>query len=294
MPCPPFKYAGGKWWMVLAYAHLFPSAEEIARRGGTYREPFVGAGAMAYGLFAGRCRVVLSDVNPLVVNAHRMLRDRLDELLARLAAVHPLYSRQTYLAWRAALNAGDLPDLERAVALFVVLAWGYNGLLRMSARGQCNTPPGRPSSRGKRPPLGNHADLRLCSFALKGATIREHDFEVAVLPARRGDFVYFDPVYEPAKPGGFVAYSKTGWRSATDTSLGGSDLKRLVAACVELDRRGVDWALSNNDTPITRAAFARWNIHAVEAQRSVNSDSDGRGPVSELIVTSYATPRRVA
>lgn len=63
------------------------------------------------------------------------------------------------------------------------------------------------------------------------------------------------------------------------------------AACAELSQRGVNWMLSNSDTPYTREVFGAIpgaQLHTVYAGRSVNRDKDGRGKVSEIVVVGQA------
>lgn len=289
MLAPPFRYVGGKSWLLAEHGDLLPTAEEVAARGGTFRSTFLGGAAVELGRFAGRCPCAFSDVNGPVLRAYRTLRDHPEALLAALAYWAPRYSKGAFHAHRAALRAGNLRGIDEAVSVFIILAWGYNGLWRVSRRSGLNTPMGRPSAPGRRPKLFDADNLRACAAALQGVPLREHDFEVGLACARRGDLVYLDPVYEPVSvTANFTGYAGT-WRVATSHDLRGSDLGRLVAACERLDARGVQWALSNADTEITRRAFTRkgWRVHSLLAARSVNSKATKRGPVPEILVVNY-------
>ncbi len=291
MLLPPFRYVGGKSWLLAEHAELLPTAEEIAARGGTFRASFLGGGAIELGRFAGRCPVVLSDINGPVLRAYRTLRDHTESLLAALAYWAPRYSKAAFHQHRAAIRSGTLRGVDEAVAVFIILGWGYNGLWRVSRKSGLNTPMGAPGTPGRRPKLYDADNLRAVAAALQGAVLREHDFEVAVACARVADFMYFDPVYEPVSlTANFTGYAGT-WRVARSHDLRGSDLGRLVAACERLDERGVQWAISNADTEITRRAFTRkgWRVHSLLAARNVNSKAAKRGPVPEILAVNYWT-----
>ena len=45
--------------------------------------------------------------------------------------------------------------------------------------------------------------------------------------------------------------------------------------------------LSNSDTPLVRRLYRRFTIARVQARRSINSRSDRRGPITEVVVLNY-------
>lgn len=295
MPDPCWRYVGGKSWLVDNHGDLLPTADEIRRRGGIYREPFVGGGAVVLGRYAGRCPVAISDANGPVVRAYRAIRDDVEALIEALAKVAPTYDRAVFERYREGINAGTLRGLDEAVAVFVILAWGYNGLWRLAKNGRLNTPFGKPSKPGAIPKLFDAANLRAVAVALVDAVIRELDFEAAAAEAQPGDYVFFDPVYEPASDtADFTAYAG-GWRVCDPAKLGqrslldaghASDLERLAWVCEQLGLRGVEWGLTNADVPVVRRVFERWPMTRLEARRSVSSKADTRGPVGELFITN--------
>ena len=44
---------------------------------------------------------------------------------------------------------------------------------------------------------------------------------------------------------------------------------------------------SNANTQFIRELYKDFNIHVIEAKRSINSKGDGRGKVEEVIITNY-------
>jgi DNA adenine methylase len=98
--------------------------------------------------------------------------------------------------------------------------------------------------------------------------------------AVKGDFVYFDPPYDPiSKTSNFTSYTKD--------AFDGDAQKALATHALVLAKRGVNVMLSNNDTPYIRSLYADFCIDTVQCGRSINSKGDKRGKVDEVIITSY-------
>ncbi len=120
--------------------------------------------------------------------------------------------------------------------------------------------------------------LRACHRALQGVDIRMRDFRK--LEAGPGDFVYFDPPYRPLDSTSFTRYTKA--------DFGMADQVALRDLCLSLHERGVKFMLSNSDTSSTlyddNPVF---KVDIVQAPRFVNSRSDQRGAVDELLVTNF-------
>jgi len=95
--------------------------------------------------------------------------------------------------------------------------------------------------------------------------------------------VYLDPPYVPlSKTASFTAYASQGF--------GPADQVRLAEELGALRERGVLAMLSNADTEETRALYAGFAIHVVEAPRAINSDATKRGGVSEIVVLNWGEP----
>jgi len=75
--------------------------------------------------------------------------------------------------------------------------------------------------------------------------------------------------------------------SYTSGSFGENDQRDLAALYTKLDRRGCLLMLSNSDTPLIRELYAGFHIHRVSARRNINSNSEKRGPVFEVVVLNY-------
>jgi DNA adenine methylase len=152
---------------------------------------------------------------------------------------------------------------------------GFNGLWRVNKSGKHNVPFGKYTN----PTICDASNLRAVSAALKQVTLLSGDFETAVAPAVRGDFVYCDPPYWPAShTANFTSYRKD--------PFGPAEQERLRDTALELKKRGVHVLLSNADVPEIRKLYARgFKIESVQATRNVNSKGDRRGKVGELLIT---------
>jgi len=101
------------------------------------------------------------------------------------------------------------------------------------------------------------------------------------LDAGKGDFVYFDPPYQPLDTNSFTSYAKSGF--------GVDDQIALRDVCLNLHKRGAKAVVSNSDAEFVRDLYSvnEFTFHEVTAPRMVNCKATNRGAVSELIITTY-------
>lgn len=271
IPRPFLKWAGGKGALTdLLLAHLPPSFR-------TYHEPFLGGEALFFALYQeGRItRVVLSDLNPELMDTYRALRDCPLEVIRTLETY--TYNRETYYHLRA-LDPWALSLPERAARMIYLNKTGYNGLYRLNRKGKFNVPFGRYRS----PNYLDRENLLAVSRALQGVELITAPFERVLERAKPGDLVYFDPPYVPlSKTASFTGYLPGGF------SL--EDHKRLKEVCLELTARGVHVMLSNSDTPPVRTLYSAFpfRLHGLKAKRSISRTVSGRKEVFELLITNY-------
>jgi DNA adenine methylase len=271
---PFLKWAGGKTQLLRQFAPFIPSHDR-------YYEPFVGGGAMFFHLqppFA-----VLADSNPHLINCYAMVRDQPRALVALLEQLRAEHGESHYYDMRARYNASDVEPLERA-ALFIYLnKTGYNGLYRENARGLFNVPYGR----YRQPAIFDETALLEASRLLRHARLMVAPFDKSVGEAGRGDFVYFDPPYQPlSRTSRFTSYTRD--------AFGEDDQARLAATYRKLHRRGCLLMLSNSDAPLVRELYRDFTVHEVRALRAINCQASGRGAVNELVIVNYEVdPRQI-
>ena len=164
--------------------------------------------------------------------------------------------------------------VDRAAAFIYLNKTCYNGLWRVNRGGAFNVPVGRYSD----PPICVPDALTSAAIALARAELRHADFRDAVADARKGDFVYFDPPYDPVtKTANFTSY--------TAGSFGDDHQRALAELARALVARGVRVMLSNSDTPFVRSLYRGLRVDRVKCARAINSDATRRGEVDEVVVT---------
>ena len=209
-----------------------------------------------------------------------MVRGGVDELIEELAG-YP-NEAEFFYALRAvdrdAHKFAALSPVERAARTLYLNRTCYNGLYRVNAAGQFNAPFGR----YKNPTICDEDTLLAVHryFADNDVAFSQGDFAAAVAEAREGDFVYFDPPYDPVNvTSSFTGYQKGGFDRA--------EQERLKEVCDDLDRRGVKFLLSNSATEFIRELYADYEVGIVGATRAINSVGSKRGKVDEVLVRNY-------
>ena len=238
-------------------------------------EPFVGGGAL---FFARRPeRALLADVNPQLCATYEAVRDEVERVIAHLRTLSAAHGPERYYHVRHRYNHGQRLSRAERAAMFVYLnKTCFNGLHRVNRRGEFNVPAGRYQN----PRILDEGLLRAASAELQRAELRCASFEGLLAWAKPGDFVYFDPPYEPvSQTANFTAYAQQGF--------GREDQTRLRDVYAELDRRRCKLMLSNSDVPFIRDLYRKFRIDLVAAPRAINCDATRRGLVSEVVVRNY-------
>jgi len=267
---PFLKWAGGKRQLLPQILERFPPSCA------TYYEPFLGSGALFFALAGRRAfrRAVLSDRNRDLVDTYVAVRDRLDDLVAALRALHA--DRDSYYRIRA-LDPQSLDPAARAARFIYLNRTCYNGLYRVNRAGRFNVPFGRYA----KPRILHEENLRAVSRALRRADLLSGDFDEATTAARAGDAIYFDPPYVPlSATARFTAYDAA--------PFGWEEQRRLAALMHRLADRGVFALLSNAGSGPARDLYGSLSCDRVHARRSINSRADRRGHVPEILVRTRA------
>ena len=268
---PFVKWAGGKGRLLSQLRPLLPSGASRMR----HVEPFVGGGA----LFFSRQpkRALLTDINPALVGTYTAIRDDLDRVIAALRGLAARHSKESYYEVRERYNRSPRITTAKRAAMFIYLnKTCFNGLHRVNRKGEFNVPVGS----YKKPRILNEDALRAASDALRGAQLRCASFEALLENAKPGDFVYFDPPYEPmSETASFTSYARDGFSREDQT--------RLRDVYKALDRRGCKLMLSNSDVSFVRELYQDFQIDTVAAPRAINCDASKRGKVREVVVRNY-------
>ena len=270
-PRPFVKWAGGKRQLLPALLRRLPQS---FRR---YHEPFVGGGALFFAL-RGQNRLShgarLADINPELVNAYQVVRDRVETLIVVLGTFR---NEEDFYYEIRAQQPDALDPVQRAARLLYLNRTCFNGLFRENRAGHFNVPYGR----YRNPQFLRENDLRAASRALRGITIEQGSFAELEQHAQPDDLVYFDPPYAPlSRTASFTSYSRGGFDEAAQRQLGAL-VRRLGA-------RGVHVLVSNSSASLIYDIYGGDDLHIeqIMASRAINSRADRRGKVPELLIAA--------
>lgn len=277
---PILKWPGGKR-RILAdlIAHLPPSPID------RYVEPFVGGGALFFGLARLNrlgARPQIADVNPDLIATYRAIAADTTAVSAELEALVRSSGGGTipsgYYRTRAAWNADRArwaPARHAATMIFLNRTC-FNGLWRVNSNDEFNVP------------IGTHKTIhwpRPDELAALGAVLARTaiicaSFQDVLAEAAAGDAVYCDPPYlahRSAGKDGFTAYSRDGFGAASHAFLALS-----IRAAV---RRGARVLVSQGDSETIRRLYRDpcFRIYSITAPRSIAAHG-GRGPAAELLI----------
>ena len=278
---PFLKWAGGKRQLLPEIVKYVPKMTSKH----TYYEPFLGGGALLFEL--QRPKAVINDSNKELINCYKVIRDSLDELMEELSKDKYSNSETSYYQMRdldrSTKKYEILSEVEKAARIIYLNKTCYNGLFRVNSQGQFNVPFGR----YKNPNFLDDAVLRAVNKYLNSnnITLLNQDFAEAVKDAKRGDFVYFDPPYDPvSETASFTGYDVNGFNR--------DQQKRLKKVFDDLNKRGCKVMLSNSCTDFILDLYKDYQdtIIKVMATRSINSNALKRGRVEEVLVLNYEIP----
>ena len=272
---PFVKWLGGKTKLLPQLNALQP---ELFNR---YYEPFIGGGALFFSLSPGEA--VINDLNPHLVNLYTQVRDNLSTFLLKAGELIDIYleledeAREAfYYLIRDEFNQRTDDDAWGASMFLFLNKTCYNGVYRENNNGKFNVPFGR----RKTISLNDLDSIKLASKALQGAEILNGTYSDALKSARKGDFVYLDPPYVPlSATSNFTQY--------VGSNFGSKEQIELKNIFEELHERGCKLMMSNSDTETVRDLYKDFILTEVLAERAVNCKAQGRGKITELVITNY-------
>jgi len=274
-PKPFVKWAGGKRQLMSELERNFPTKFD------TYLEPFLGGGAVMFDLLAKRSNLKcnVSDLNSDLVLAYVTIRDRLEKLIESLENHSKNYHKDSTRYYYEVRDQEPKNQIEKVSRLLFLNKTCFNGLYRVNSKGKFNVPMGRYTN----PNIVNKENLEIVSKALQTEKIKIscRDFSSIIKDAKKGDFVYFDPPYQPVSDtANFTSYTH---RDFTE-----DDLERLADLANQLNSKGCNVMLSNSNSKTVKKMFSSgWKIKEIKANRAINSNSQKRTGHKEIIIKNY-------
>lgn len=271
---PVLKWVGGKRQLLGKIAPLLPREIE------SYCEPFLGGAAVLF--FIQPSKAIVNDLNGELIALYETIRDDVELLIEDLRKHRN--TKEYFYELRGIDRDPEafekLSKIERASRLIYLNRTCFNGIFRVNARGEFNTPFGC----YKNPFIVNEPVLRAINDYLKNSdvSIFSEDFEKTLSRISKETFVYLDPPYEPvSETANFTRYCREGF--------GRDEQIRLKNCCDDLSSRGIKFLLSNSSSDFIRKLYKDYEIVTVGAKRSVNSDTAKRGAVGEVLIRNYDT-----
>lgn len=270
---PFVKWAGGKRQL------LDRISERMPEYFGNYFEPFIGGGAVLFGLQPQNA--VINDINPSLTNTYRIIKEKPENFINVIKKIDSEMwedGKSYYYSLREHYNDKLMKeeyDVELAALFVFINKHCFNGLYRVNGKGLFNVP-----YNNSRQESIDESSIMDVSEYLKKIKILTGDFEDACCEAKAGDFVFFDSPYAPLNPTSFESYTKEGFDYESH--------KRLAALYDELTARGCYCMLTNHNTEFINELYGDkgYKIDVVSVKRFINSDASKRTG-EEVIICNY-------
>ena len=271
---PFVKWAGGKRQIINELKRYVPEEYNC------YYEPFIGGGALFFELAPKHA--VINDSNKELMNVYKVMTD--DEKYSKMCKLLNNYETKNSEEFYYEIRNKDrdtekfdkLNDYTKAARTIYINKACFNGLYRVNSKNEFNVP------FGKKTKLNTYEGENILTvhmyLTMNNIDIRCMDFEESVKDAKEGDFVYFDPPYDS---------DTSTFNSYTEEGFDRNEHIRLAYVYKELDKKGVKVMLSNHNTEYINELYKGYNIHVINAKRSINSKGNKRGNVEEVIITNY-------
>lgn len=291
---PFVKWAGGKGSLIPQITKYYPFELKNGRIE-KYVEPFVGGGAVLIDILQKYevQEAYAFDINKDLINCYNVIKFNVEDLIQKLEKKEKEFlsldneKRKNYFYdVREEYNSYVLdaePNVKRASEFIFLNRTCFNGLYRVNRNGKFNVPFGK----YKNPTICDSSNLRNLSKLIKDVLFEYGDYKKSEELIDAHTFVYFDPPYRPlSDTSGFTSYTKEDFNDEKQ--------KELAEYFNLLSTRNAKLMLSNSNPKNVDSndnffedIYRGFNINEVSAKRMINSNSEGRGEISELLITNY-------
>ena len=291
---PFVKWAGGKGSLIPQITKYYPFELKNGRIE-KYVEPFVGGGAVLIDILQKYevQEAYAFDINKDLINCYNVIKFNVEDLIQKLEKKEKEFlsldneKRKNYFYdVREEYNSYILeaePNVKRASEFIFLNRTCFNGLYRVNRNGKFNVPFGK----YKNPTICDSSNLRNLSKLIKDVVFEYGDYKKSEELIDAYTFVYFDPPYRPlSDTSGFTSYTKEDFNDEKQ--------KELAEYFNLLSTRNAKLMLSNSNPKNVDSndnffedIYRGFNINEVSAKRMINSNSEGRGEISELLITNY-------
>lgn len=288
---PFVKWAGGKSQLISEIRKKYPKNIKC------YCEPFVGGGAVLFDILANYKpeKVLINDINKELIITYYQLQNNVDNLIKKLFALQNefisadleqrkiIYNNNRKLYNSLKNKSCENNELEIASLFIFLNKTCFNGLYRVNKNGDFNVPMGS----YKNPLICDEFNLKKSSSLLKNVKIICGDYSRCIDYINDETFVYIDPPYRLlTQTSSFTSYSAKVFDDKEQIRL--ADFINIIS------RKGAIVVASNSDPQNADEndmffdnLYRNYSIKRIQAKRAINSKSEGRGNVSELLISNF-------
>lgn len=292
---PFVKWAGGKGSLLPQLNKFYPlelKNETIDK----YVEPFVGGGAVLINILQ-KYKVKEAyafDINIDLINCYNIIKVNVDKLIKELSKKETQFLklnleerkkyfydiRKEYNSYRIKENE---QNIKRAVEFIFLNRTCFNGLYRVNKSGDFNVPFGR----YKNPTICDADNLRNLSHLIKNVLFQYGDYKKSEKYIDNNTFVYFDPPYRPlSTTSAFTSYTKEDFNDENQEELA-DYFKRLDKKDAKLMLSNSNPKNTDEDDNFFEDIYNGFYINEIFVKRMINANENGRGEISELLITNY-------
>jgi len=264
----PIKWAGGKSRIIDKIKHYLPPTIK------NYFEPFCGGGSVFLNLKNIKSRksrkATISDINPQIINLFTEIKKRPKSLIKRLGRLEKKNTKEFYAKYRIKFNKIKNQKGLLSASLFLYLnKTCFSGIYRENSKGEFNVPYGKYKN------INLTGNIRKISKFLRKNSFDFYccDWEDILSEAKKGDFVYLDPPYHKENKTSFTKYSSS--------DFGEEEQEKLAKKLKKLDKKGVNWMMSNSNTPFIHDLYKKFNIIKFHVGRHLNNHTFSEGERKE-------------
>ena len=241
---------------------------------------------------------IINDINPDLAICYRTVRDTPEQLIESLMDIENAYlaleteegRKDFFMTARVRYNEKNLDPIENTTKFFFLNRTCFNGLYRVNKKGLFNVPFGKYTN----PTICDPETIRKDSELLQRVEILNDDFEATFEYAQDNTLFYFDPPYRPlSDTSSFNDYAKEAFNDEAQI--------RLKEYCDRINEAGFHFMLSNSDCMgkneddnFFDVLYQAYQIERVWASRSINSNPNKRGKLTEILVHNYVETKKNA
>ena len=297
---PFLKWAGGKYKSAKIIEKFLPKSIKESKVIDYYFEPFIGGGGLFFYLsnFYSIKHAYINDINKELMLTYKVIRDDVGKLIDYLDNIqgefHSLsqegrksYYKEVREDFNLNLVGFDYDNYSeehiiRASQVIFMNKTCFNGLFRVNKKGEFNVPMGR----YKKPKILDELNLEKVSKVLKKTEINNGDYSYIENLIEDNSLIYFDPPFRPlTKTSSFTSYSQN--------PFGKSEQEKLAEFYKRISSEKRFVILSNSDPKNIDESdnffddlYSEFDIHRFGVARSINSNANKRGKISEILVTN--------